>query len=487
MPAQLTLHDLRNLLRSTYGLLRVTADDDGAFRDALVTCARDLDRSLMTWTPSSGLLSVTSGRTVLTTVDPATLLRQLRSLQEPAIVLLGDFGRHLEDPVVKRSLGDLVAAFAATRSFVVVTHDPRQGLLVPDDVGVPLSWQTAPKGQIAAAIEACLGMFRAAGRLGAPVDAATKAAVVSSLEGATPNQARQAVAAIIWESGRLSLDSLPGLGAWRAQLATGRGAVEWFPAEDNRFELGGFGRFKGWVTGARAALGSEASRPGRPRPRAVLLAGAEGCGKSLAVRVLARACRAPLVRVAARRIPCLDAAVHRILAEALETAARLAPSVLWIDGLELIADDEAGKSGQSGIAEWIGSPRAPVLVAATTRDLWKVPREVLAGRLFRDRFFVDLPDAADRDAILRLHLMRRGERIEGFDLAHLVEASEGCGGRDLEVAVVAAIQRADGGRRALDTATLADELRCVTPLSVARRHDLDRLREMARGRFVPVR
>jgi hypothetical protein len=41
-------------------------------------------------------------------------------------------------------------------------------------------------------------------------------------------------------------------------------------------------------------------------------------------------------------------------------------------------------------------------------------------------------------------------------------------------------------KRALDTALLAEELASTVPLSRTRAEDIARLRELARGRFVPV-
>jgi hypothetical protein len=59
-------------------------------------------------------------------------------------------------------------------------------------------------------------------------------------------------------------------------------------------------------------------------------------------------------------------------------------------------------------------------------------------------------------------------------------------GAEIEQAVVSALYGALHAKRPLDGALLLEELRRTVPLSVTRREDLARLRELARGRFVPV-
>jgi hypothetical protein len=52
--------------------------------------------------------------------------------------------------------------------------------------------------------------------------------------------------------------------------------------------------------------------------------------------------------------------------------------------------------------------------------------------------------------------------------------------------VVASLYRSLHEKRPLDAAMLLGELSSTVPLSVTRREDVERLRELAKGRFVPV-
>jgi hypothetical protein len=80
----------------------------------------------------------------------------------------------------------------------------------------------------------------------------------------------------------------------------------------------------------------------------------------------------------------------------------------------------------------------------------------------------------------------RHQNAAAFDLPQLVAASEGFSGAEIEQAITSGLYRALHDKQALTTAMLCGELVGTQPLSVSRREDVERLRDMARGRFVPV-
>lgn len=123
---------------------------------------------------------------------------------------------------------------------------------------------------------------------------------------------------------------------------------------------------------------------------------------------------------------------------------------------------------------------------ATANDLDALPPEMLRKGRFDEIFFVDLPDADEREAILKIHLTLRNQDPEAFDLPRLVGATDGFSGVEIEQAVIAALYRALHGKRTLDSDLLRLELDETVPLSVSRREDLARLRARAKDRFVRV-
>ncbi|WP_206208582.1 AAA family ATPase, partial [Vogesella mureinivorans] len=90
----------------------------------------------------------------------------------------------------------------------------------------------------------------------------------------------------------------------------------------------------------------------------------------------------------------------------------------------------------------------PVFLVATANSIEQLPPELLRKGRFDEIFFVDLPGTSARQQAFAIHLGRRQQTIEAFDLAALSTASVGFSGAEIEQAVVAALydSHADGQR-----------------------------------------
>jgi len=210
--------------------------------------------------------------------------------------------------------------------------------------------------------------------------------------------------------------------------------------------------------------------------------------------VIARVLQQPLLKLDAGRL--YDKFIgesEKNLRKALEVAEAIAPSVLWIDEIEKgfasggEADGGLSRRMLGSFLTWMQERRASVFVAATANDLSTMPPEFLRKGRFDEIFFVDLPDAAERDAIFRIHLSLRRQDLALFDVPALAAASDGFSGAEIEQAVVASLYRSLHDKTLLTTQMLIEELRQTVPLSVSRHEEIESLRVMARERFVPVR
>jgi SpoVK/Ycf46/Vps4 family AAA+-type ATPase len=103
---------------------------------------------------------------------------------------------------------------------------------------------------------------------------------------------------------------------------------------------------------------------------------------------------------------------------------------------------------------------------------------------FDEIFFVDLPDAAVREAIFAIHLGRHRITATEGERAALVAASEGFAGAEIEAAVLAARYEAHALGQPAAAAHVRAELARTKPLSVTRAEAIAALRDWARGRTV---
>jgi SpoVK/Ycf46/Vps4 family AAA+-type ATPase len=222
----------------------------------------------------------------------------------------------------------------------------------------------------------------------------------------------------------------------------------------------------------------------------------QGCGKSLTAKAVAAHWKLPLLRLDMGRIfSGLVGSSEENLRKAIHTAESIAPVVLWVDeiekGLSGVASSSTGDSGVTArvfgtLLTWLQEKTAPVFVVATANRIDGLPPELLRKGRFDEIFFVDLPEAAERRDIFRIHLQRRKRDPANYDLNALAELAPDFSGAEIEQAVVAGLYEAFAENVELGQQHLARALQETFPLAVTMRPEIDRLREWARGRTRPA-
>jgi len=222
------------------------------------------------------------------------------------------------------------------------------------------------------------------------------------------------------------------------------------------------------------------------------LLGVQGCGKSLAAKAAAGALGVPLLRLDFGLLyNKYYGETERNLRRALDTAEIMAPCVLWMDEIEKgvatsQSDDDDGLSRRilGELLTWMSEKKQPVFLVATANDISRLPPELVRKGRFDETFFVDLPLPSHRREILLIHLRKRNLDPARFDLAKLVEATDGFSGSEIEQAIVSAMYSAHAQGREVSLADLLAEVNQTRPLSVMMSEKVEALREWAADRTV---
>ena len=475
-----TASDLKALIQSRHPIVTIDTVEEERVDNLLQSVAADLHVPLFTWTVTHGLQRVGEGAAAIYgTANPQVLVKHLATLTVCGVFHLKDLHAHLGDATVARGLRDIAQAFLTTGSTAVLSGE---GIHLPSELSrdaIPFELHLPNRDELQAIVHQTLHALKGKQNITVALGPDGMESLIQALSGLTLNQARQAIAWAVLDDGALD--------------AGEEGLLEFHPPEDNAMELGGFEHLKAWLERARVGFTNEARALGLPAPRGILLVGVQGCGKSLAAKAIASAWKQPLLKLdAARLYDKFIGESEKNLRKALDFAEAIAPSILWIDEIE--KGFAAGGEADAGLSQrilgsfltWLQERQAPVFVAATANDVLALPPELLRKGRFDDIFFVDLPDAARRGAIFRIHLALRRQDATQFDLPALVAASNGFSGAEIEQAITAGLYRALHDKQPLTTAMLCEEMRGTQPLSVSRKEDVERLRQMARGRFVAV-
>lgn len=494
------MDDLRLLVQSRYPILYVETYDEERMAGLLARVARQLGLPFFSWSVTRGLQGEGPAAPLAATAPvrrPEELLATVRTRGGPALYLLRDFHPYLGDPAIVRALREL-AQEADGQLLTLVLCSPALELPIElRKVAARYRLELPGEEELRQSIVDTFREMRRSRPLRYGLNEGELRELAQSLRGLTLSEVRRLVARCTLDDGALDAADLPrALAAKREEIEQG-GILELWPLDgDEAGPLGGLGRLKDWLRRSRAGFSERARELGLPPPRGVLLVGVQGCGKSLAAKAIAREWGLPLARLDPGRL--LDKYVgesEHNLRIALSSAAAMAPLVLWIDEIEKVfpatgpaeADAGLGRRLFGGLLTWLQERRDAVFVAATANDLHALPPELLRKGRFDEVFFVDLPGAAERAEIFAIHLRRRRQEPERFDLEALARQAQGLSGAEIEQTVVAALYGllAEGGDR-LTMERLEDEIDEAVPLSRSHREQVEALRAFCRERFAPA-
>ncbi|MDA0232559.1 MAG: AAA family ATPase [Chloroflexi bacterium] len=480
---------IANYIRSGHPGLYIVSPEEARVEAELKSLAGLLDYGLHAWSVTEGLVNTADG-TARQAQDPLDALEAVAELPENTLVVLRDFHAFLEDanPVLVRTLKDTLAR-GKTRGTCLVIVGCRQVLppelqreLTVIDFALP---DRLALGDVRGGICDSAGLETPAG------DA--RDAVLEAATGLTTTEAENAFALSVVETGTVS----PAVVA--REKAAGlkkNGLVEIVELKESLEDIGGLDLLKDWLIRRRDAFTARALEYGLPTPKGLLMVGVPGCGKSLTAKATASVLGRPLLKLDAGRIfGGLVGESEANLRAVIQIAEAIAPAVLWIDEIEKgLSGSKSSGSTDGGTSarvfgsfiSWMQEKTAPVFVVATANDVTQLPPELLRKGRWDDLVFIDLPNAAERDAIWRIQIAKHGRDAGRYEVAKLVESSEGHTGAEIEQAFIDALYAAFAESREPGLDDVTSALADAVPLSRLMSEQIQSLRKWAKGRARPA-
>ena len=486
-------HDLELLIASRFPVIAIETHEETRAIALLRQCARRRQLPLRSWSVTAGLQSPDGRGMVPGSQDPAVALRAIAAEVQPAVFALLDFHPYFEHPLHVRLLKEIASA-----------HDqvPHTVALLGHEVAIPpeIDKLSARFELSLPDNDAILAIFKAEvmawqqrnGNVELQGEREVFDLMLRHLSGLAEVDVRRLVRFAIQDDGLLSRDDLPRLIRQKHTILA-RSSVLSFEIETARFgDVAGLAALKAWLDRRRAAFLDESGAEGLDVPKGIMLLGVQGCGKSLAAKAVAGAWSVPLMRLDFGALyNKFLGETERNLREALKAADAMAPCVLWIDELEkgISTSDGTSDGGESrrvlgALLTWMAERKSRVFIVATSNDIESLPPELVRKGRLDEIFFVDLPDAASREVIFRIHLKKRGQDPVAFDLAQLAASAAGFSGAEIEQAVVAAHYEANARKSGVSAELILAEIARTRPLSVVMGERIAYLRAWAQDRTV---
>lgn len=476
--------ELDLLVRSSYPIIYIPTPEEERVEQIIADVAElgTPVRSLHVWDFVSGFQGGAARS------NPMQALGEIEGApnDRPAIFILRDFHRFLDDAQVSRKLRNLARHLRACRKTLVLLAPI---LRIPADLAeeiTVLDLDPPTYDEIDIELDALLEDV--------PVRLAEggRDALIKACQGLTIDRIRLGLARAVASFGRLDERAIALMLEEKKQRIRRTEVLEFWPSAETVDDVGGLDILKLWLEQRAAAFTHEAREYGLPYPKGILLVGIQGTGKSLSAKATASLWQLPLLRLdVGRLMGGLVGESEARTREMIRIAEAMAPCVLFIDELDKgfagLGSAFVGDSGTSArvfgtILTWMEEKETPVFIAATANSVDSLPPEVLRRGRFDEIFFIDLPSERERHEIFEVHLSKvRETRLREFDLRQLAYHSEGFNGAEIEQAIYDAMHHAFNERREFETEDIMRAMSRIVPLAKTAQDRIERMQEWARS------
>jgi ATP-dependent 26S proteasome regulatory subunit len=426
------------------------------------------------------------------------------AMKDNSVLFLLDYHHYIKKDAVSRKIRNLLPFFKAKgKVLAVVSHMMDAPAELEKEIAV-VRFNLPDKNDLKLILKGlCESAYRTSTKTPKvnpyPKDEKIENSVIESALGLTSIEAENAFSISLIEKNGMDPDIVR-----REKAATVKktGFLEVIENSNTTLaDIGGLDNLKDWLVDREDCFSPKARQFGIAPPKGLLLTGVPGSGKSLSAKAVSNIWHRPLLRFDMSKI--LGAYVgdsESNLRKCLHIASAVAPCVVWIDELEkAFAGAKGDSSGDSGTTKrvfgafltWMSEKTEDVFIVATANEVASLPPALLRGGRFDAIFWVDVPDAKQREEIISIHLKKVGRPVAMFDLKALVGASDTFTGAEIEVwvkeALVTAYKAKDKNGAPLSdlqTKHLLQTSKEITPIARLMAEELEASRAWAKDHGV---
>jgi len=312
--------------------------------------------------------------------------------------------------------------------------------------------------------------------------------ITTLLKGLTSQQIKNVINKCVIQDMNFDFSDISKIELYKKEIFDRDGVLEYYTSESVS-NVGGFENLKKWVSlRKKFFLRKDLAMPA---PKGLMIVGVSGCGKSLAAKAIGGELGIPLYRLDVTKLYSkYIGETEENVRKAFEVLKKLSPVCVWIDEIEKIFSSSSGEI-DGGVSKrilgsfliWMQERKEDSFIVATSNDINSMPTEFLRKGRFDEIFFVDLPTAAERETIFKIHLAKRKIGLSAEEVKKLAAATPGFNGSEIEQAVISAMYSAEDARN-ISAAEVGRQLGITTPLSKMRSEEINSLRSWAKEKNV---
>jgi SpoVK/Ycf46/Vps4 family AAA+-type ATPase len=487
--------ELSILIQAQYPLIYlVTSEEDRAEQTISAIAQNKPQRRVFIWTVTHGIVEYGQPRNITqhNTVSPEAAIEWVTRQREPGLFVFKDLHPFVDSPAVTRWLRDAIAGFKGTQKTIILMSPVHQIPIELEKEVAVLDFAMPDMAELNNVLSQQLEQVR-----GRRITTDSREKLLKAALGLTRDEAEKVYRKAYVTAGRLTEEEVDIVLSEKKQLIRRNGILEYIEEDETIDSIGGLDELKRWLHQRSNAFTERAREYGLPQPKGMLILGVPGCGKSLIAKTTSRLWGLPLLRLDMGRVydGSMVGRSEANLRNALKTAESISPGILFIDELDKAFAGSAGSADSDGgtssrifgsFLTWMQEKTSPVFVMATANRVERLPGEFLRKGRFDEIFFVDLPTTDERKEIFKIHLAKRRNDINRFDLDQLANVCEGFSGAEIEQALIAAMYEAFAQDREFTQLDIIAAIKSTLPLSKTMTEQVTALRDWARQRARPA-
>jgi len=289
--------------------------------------------------------------------------------------------------------------------------------------------------------------------------------LVYACKGMTQQQILDKVSLVLRKTKGLETEAIDLLLSEKCMIIKQSGILSYRENKDGDLNIvGGYDNIKSHIMIDKKCLSKEAREYGIDPPKGILLVGVPGAGKSLLCRCIAAEFDLPLLIFDVGSI--MDQFVGNSEAKmrsAIKLIESVSPCVVMLDEIE---KGFGGNSLDGGTSKrvfgyfltWLSDRKDSVYVVATANNVSNLPIEFCRKGRFDEIFGLLLPNASEREQILRIHLEKRNKAdiLSDTDYKQIAMKTENFSGAEIEQLIISSMKNCFVSNKPMCVDTLID-------------------------------
>ena len=476
--------DLSLFLKARYPIIYInTIEEDRVEYIIRKNVKANLKRSIYSWDFVDGYTNNpnSQGFGKRNPLQALELVERLNP-ETPAIFLLKDFNRFLNDLSISRKLRNLSR---------ILKLQPKTIIIIGSELNIPNELQdliTVLQFHLPTEDEIISELDRLIQSLKITIDTKLLESIIRSCQGLSLERIRRVLSKIIATYKTINENSISILLTEKKQIIGQTEILEYWSVNEDFDNLGGLENLKEWLKKRETAFGSQASKYGLPTPRGLLLIGLQGTGKSLTAKAIANDWKVPLLKLDVGKLfGGIVGESESKLRQMINLTETVSPCILWIDEIDKAFNNSENK-GDSGTSNrvlgtfisWLSEKTKPVFVIATANNIDSLPLEIIRKGRFDEVFFLDLPRKSEREEIFRIHLQQfRPNTWKRFNCSELAELTESFSGAEIRQTIIEAMYQAFYEKREFTTMDIRNAINELIPLANIENEQMLKLKKWA--------